>query len=163
MKKISIALLLLVVFGGCSKEEALRPGMKIISMLGSNDPGLFEKTVILYEDDEYLITTYFEKFISSRPFLNPAYATLKQKALDDTVTHNTLFMKDYIAGENDKTYTLAFHLENGACLIYDKKANKIVNTIVLERYHEGGPMTSTGGRRFYIQKKLFLETVDMIS
>ncbi len=28
---------------------------------------------------------------------------------------------------------------------------------------EGEPMMSTGGRRFYVKNKLFLETVDLIS
>jgi hypothetical protein len=33
----------------------------------------------------------------------------------------------------------------------------------VETYSEGEPMASHGGRRFYINNKLFLETVDMIS
>lgn len=164
MTKLVITLLSLLILVGC-KDEISGPTLVTISMIESNDADLFKNTVILYEDDEYLISTYFEKYISSYPFdVLFGYEELKQKAIQDTLTLDTLLMRDYIRYNGDDTYTLAHHLEKGSCLIYDKKSNQIIKTIQMEEYSYGGPMSTTTGRRFYIKKRLlFLETVDTIS
>lgn len=165
MKKIAITSLLLMILIGCKDDEISGPTLVTISMIENNDPDLFKKTVILYEDDEYLISTYFEKYISSYPFdVLFGYEQLKEKAIQDTLTQDTLLMQDYIKYNNDDTYTLAYHLEKGSCLVYDKNSHQIIKTIQMEKYSYGGPMSTTTGRRFYIKKRLlFLETVDTIS
>lgn len=164
MTKLVITLLSLLILVGC-KDEISGPTLVTISMIESNDADLFKNTVILYEDDEYLISTYFEKYISSYPFdVLFGYEELKQKAIQDTLTLDTLLMRDYIRYNGDDTYTLAHHLEKGSCLIYDKKSSQIIKTIQMEEYSYGGSMSTTTGRRFYIKKRLlFLETVDTIS
>lgn len=63
----------------------------------------------------------------------------------------------------DSIYTLAYYLETGKCFFLDKQVKESIKTIKVETYMEGEPMMSTGGRRFYIKNKLFLETVDLIS
>jgi hypothetical protein len=63
----------------------------------------------------------------------------------------------------DSVYTLAYYLETGKCYLFDKQVKESIKTIQVENYMEGEPMMSTGGRRFYLKNKLFLETVDLIS
>ena len=68
-------------------------------------------------------------------------------------------MKQY----GDSIYTLAYYLETGKCYLFDKQVKESIKTIQVETYMEGEPMMFTGGRRFYLKNKLFLETVDLIS
>jgi hypothetical protein len=63
----------------------------------------------------------------------------------------------------DSIYTLAHYLENGSCLVREKKSGKLIRAIQVATYREGKPMASLGGRRFYLNNDLFLETVDMMS
>jgi hypothetical protein len=161
-----IALLFVMMLGfGCGHDDASEPSLTTIAMLESRDPELFKKTVILYESDDYLISTYFDKYISSYPFdVLWGYEELKQQAIQDTLTLDTLYMEDYIKLNSDAAYILAYHLGNGSCLIYDKESQQVIETIKMEAYSMGGPMTTTAGRRFYIKARiLFLETVDVMS
>lgn len=160
MKRI-IPFILLIMSLGCRPEEI--PDKMGILMLEISNPASFEKSVVLFENDEYLIVTPFDTYISSYPFENSAYSELKEKAIRDIVIHDTLLVQNYVRKENDAIYILAFHLENGSCLIFDKKRQSTIKKIELENYQTGGPMTTTGGRRFYISGKLFLETVDFMS
>ncbi len=160
MKRI-IPFLLLFINPGCRPEEV--PTKTDIRMLGIDNPASFEKSVILFENDEYLIITAFDTYIHSYPFENAYYDEQKEKAIHDIAISDTLLAGNYIRKKNDTTYVLAFHLENGSCLIFDKKQKSTIGEIKLENYQTGGPMTTTGGRRFYISGKLFLETVDFMS
>ena len=68
-------------------------------------------------------------------------------------------MKQY----GDSINTLAYYLETGRCYLFDKQVKESIKTIQVDSYMEGEPMMFSGGRRFYIKNKLFLETVDLIS
>ena len=72
-------------------------------------------------------------------------------------------MSEYIRKKSDVTYILAHHLENGTCLVFDKVTASVVERLEMEAYIEGGPWSSSWGRRFYIGGKLFLDSVDLIS
>lgn len=135
-----------------------------IDLIINDNPTFFAKTTILFENSEYLIKTNFDTYIDSYPFdILQGYDEIKLQATQDSNNQNVLVMTDYLRLPNDSTYILAFHLENGSCLIFDKKRNVIIPRIEMEKYMEGGPMMSTGGRRFFIKGKIFLETVDLIS
>lgn len=165
MKKLIVSILLPVIVIGCGQDDPSEPALTTISMIESRDPDVFNKTVILYEDDAYLIATYFDKYISSYPYdILFDYEELKQKAIQDTIALDTLIMENYIKYNGVDSYTLAYHLENGSCLIYDKNALQVIKAIQMEKYGYGGPMSTTTGRRFFIKKRvLFLETVDTMS
>lgn len=165
MKRLLVGTLSTLLLIGCSEDNGVDSTLLTVSMIESNDDSLFKKAVTLYEDDEYLISTYFSKYISSYPFdVLFGYEELKQTAIQDTTVNDTLQMQDYIRYEDDKNHTLAYHLENGSCLIFDKKFSQIIRTIYMERYNSGGPMSTTSGRRFYLKRGLlFLETVDFMS
>jgi len=164
MKRVIATILSIMVLVSCGDDNASDPNRTKIYTIGEHDTDLFKKTVILYEDDRYVISTYFDKYISSYPYgVLPGYDELKQKAIQDTVTQDTLKAKDYVTSNGDATYILAYHLENGSCLIYDKNLHVIIKTVEMEKFSSGGPMSTIAGRKFYIVEQLFLDVVDMMS
>jgi hypothetical protein len=164
MKLLLVTLLSTFVLVGCNGNESEASKFLTVSLLTDDSTDSFKKTIRLFEDDEYLIVTNFDSYISTYPYdvLN-GYEEMKANVIQDSVLYDTLQMKDYLQVSGDGLYILAHHLEFGTCLVYDKKAAQIIEIITMEKYIEGEPMQSTVGRRFFINGKLFLETVDLIS
>ena len=119
-----------------------------------------------------MIKTNFATYIDTYPFKvqygsgeDPeplsGFEEIKIQVTQDSNDQDLLLMTDYLARPKYGAFILAHHLEEGSCLIFDKKANRIIPTIEMEEYTEGEIMPS-GGRRFYIKGVLFLETVDFI-
>lgn len=173
-KRTFFLIMIPILILGCNKENDNDSNLLAVDLLTKDDPAFFAKTVILYEDDNYLIKTNFAKYIGTYPFKvqygygeEPiplgGYEEIEIQVTQASNNQDILLMTDYLDRPNDSTYILAHHLEGGSCLIFDKKASRIISTIEMEEYMEGGPMTSTGGRRFYIKGVLFIETVDFIS
>ncbi len=164
IKKMFFLIMTTLFIIECDKEEENDVNLLSIDLITNDNPTFFAKTVILFENNNYLIKTNFDSYIDSYPFdVLQGYDEIKQQATKDSNNQNVLLMTDYLRLPNDSTYILAFHLENGSCLIFDKKRNEIIQKIEMEEYMEGEPMMSTGGRRFFIKGDLFLETVDLIS
>lgn len=164
MKKMIFLIMTTLFILGCDKEVENDMNLMSINLIADDNPTFFIKTVILFENNEYLIKTNFDTYTNSYPFnVLYGYEEIKLLVTQDSTIKDVLLMTDYLRHSSDSTYILAFHLENGSCLIFDKKKNKIIPKIEMEKYMEGGPMTSTGGRRFYINGKLFINVVDMIS
>lgn len=165
MKLKNIYLLsMVIVLIGCKKDNEVDPDRISIDLIVDYDQDFFSKTVILYSDDDYLIKTNFDTYINTYPFgVLDGFEELENSARADIAVHDTIYISDYIRKKNDTTYILAHHLESGTCLIYDKGSSRIIEQIEMEEYMEGGPWSSTGGRRFYIGGKLFLDSVDLIS
>jgi len=148
---------------GCKKEEENDLNLLSIDLITNDSPTFFTKTVILFENSDYLIKTNFDTYINSYPFDMYGYDEIKEQVTQVSNNHDVLLMTEFLYQASDSTYVLAYHLENGSCLIFDKKRNTIIPKIEMEEYMEGEPMMSTGGRRFYIKGVLFLEIVDLIS
>lgn len=173
--KRAILLILITIFIlGCDTEDDMDSNLLSVDLLTKDEPSFFLKTVILYEDNNYLIKTNFDTYIESYPFKvqygageDPiplsGYGEIEIQVNQAINNTDFLLMADYLYQPNDSTYILAHHLEKGTCLVFDKKTNKIIPTIEMEEYMQGEPMSSIGGRRFYIKGVLFLETVDLIS
>lgn len=162
--RISFLILITLIIFGCDKKEADDMNLLSIDLMTEDDPIIFAKTVILFESSEFLIKTTFDTYIESYPFnVLYGYDEIKLQAIQDSKNQEILEMSNYLKLPIDSTYVLAYHLENGSCLIYDKKVDAIIPNIEMEKYSEGEPMMSTRGRRFYINGQLFLEVVDMIS
>lgn len=88
----------------------------------SDDPAFFEKTVILFENEEYIVKTNFVTFITAYPFnVLTEYEVTKEKAMIDILNADTLNMIRYVHKGNDRIFTLAHHLETGNCFLYHKK------------------------------------------
>ncbi|MDY7394482.1 hypothetical protein UMM65_04460 [Aureibaculum sp. 2210JD6-5] len=174
MREIFFLLIVGMFFFGCDKEDTSHSKLVAIDLITEVESSFFEKTVILFENSNYLIKTNFTIYINSYPFKvifgageEPiplgGYEEIEAQATQDSKNQEFLLMTDYLYRPSDSTYILAHHLEKGSCLIFDKRENRTLSTIEMEKYMEGGPMTSTGGRRFYLKGVLFLETFDFIS
>ena len=164
MKKVFFFLIIVTSFYGCKKDTFEIKGDPM-NLIVRDNTSYFTKSVILLDDDNYLIKTPLDTFILGHPFnlADGYYNAYKTKAVNDGLSKNTLIGSDYMPYEGEIVYTLSYHLEKGSCYMWDKHLKKSIKTIYIERYWEGGPMSSTGGRRFYVRDKLFLTTVDFIS
>ena len=162
MKKILFIFVIIFCCYGCKKETPEIHGV-VVNIITNDDPIIFKKSVILFDDNSYLIKTPLDTFLIGYPFLWSGYGDMKTKAINDGVMNDILVVSDYMKRPSDSVYTLAYYLENGKCYLFDKQAKESIKTIQVETYMEGEPMMYTGGRRFYVKNILFLETVDMIS
>jgi len=164
MKKIILFLIIIASLFSCKKDTTPIKGEPVNLLADGNSPD-FNKSLILFNDNNYLIKTPLDTFIIGYPFNIPDgyYNNLKIKAINDGTQKNILMVSDYMPTKGDTIYALAYHLEQGSCYMFDKNAKQNVKTIYIEKYAEGGPMSAIGGRRFYINSKLFFETVDMMS
>jgi hypothetical protein len=163
MKKTVILFVLIVSCFGCKKETP-DINVEVVNLITNDDPAIFKKSVILFDDNSYLIKIPLDTFLIGYPFkFLSGYGDMKTKAINDGAIKDVLFVSDYMKYKGDSIYTLAYYLETGNCYLFDKQVKKSIKTIQVETYMEGEPMMSTGGRRFYVKNKLFLETVDAIS
>ncbi len=161
MKKIILLIITTLFIISCDKEKDDDLNLISIDLITTDNPTFFAKTVILYEDNHFLIKTNLDTFIKSYP--QEDYDEIKMQLIQDSNDKDVLLMTDYLKYPSDSTTILAYHLQNGSCLILDQKSNEIIPIIEMEEYMEGEPMGSRGGRRFYIKGDLFLEIVDFIS
>ena len=161
MNKI-ILLVIIVCYYGCKKDIPEINGI-VVNLIEDDDPIIFKKSVILFDDNSYLIKTPLDTFLIGYPFLWSGYGDMKTKAINDGTINDILAVSDYMKRPRDSVYTLAYNLETGRCYLFDKQVKESIKTIQVVTYMEGEPMMYTGGRRFYIRNKLFLETVDYIS
>ena len=142
--------------------------MTTVSLMESGNYSIFEKTVILFEDENYLIKTPLFYFLSdiSDPFIYSynQYLSTLEKILSDGKTHDLLYSSSYF-NTHQINFVLALFLENGHCYFYDKKNGNNIKQVVVEYWgYSPAPLAGAGGRRFYINNNvLFLETVDWIS
>lgn len=163
MKKILFILAIITSCFGCKKDTPDINGV-VVNLITDDDPIIFKKSVILFDDNSYLIKTPLDTFLLGYPFKYLyGYGDMKTKAINDGSINDILVVSDYMKRPRDSVYTLAWYLETGKCYLFDKQVNESIKTVQVETYMEGEPMMSTGGRRFYVKNKLFLETVDLIS
>jgi hypothetical protein len=152
MKKIIFFSALVTLI--CSCDHNSGTSAITINLIKQDDPILLARSVILYDQVDYLIKTPLDTFLSGYPFNKNGFSDMKTKAINDSQTKNVLIATDYLKYDSDSIHTLVYYLENGSCLVLDKISNKIITTIRIETYLEGDPGISTGGRRFYINNKL---------
>jgi hypothetical protein len=149
---------------GCEKNDNLEiddSGKITVSLMERDDYAIFDKTVILYETDNYLIKTPLYHFFGSMNNLfgldyGKFLSTIK-KIVSDGQTNNLLYASSYFDA-NQIDYVLANFLENGLCYFHDKKDERKIEQILFEYYRN--TISLAGWRKFYINNVLFLETVD---
>jgi hypothetical protein len=167
MKRIIFLSILTLLFVECDKEkndEKDEINGIVVDLITVDDPIIFRKSVILFDDSSYNIKTPLDTFLLGYPFnVLYDYEEMKAKAINDSISKDILFVADYMKYKHQTIYTLAYYLEHGNCYILDKGCNCSIRSIIVEHYYTGYPGATTIGRRFYIGKKLFLETVDGIS
>ena len=67
MKKFLVFLLITILICSCKKESFDIIGDPV-NLMTNDDPSIFEKTVILFDDNNYLIKTPLDSFILGSPF-----------------------------------------------------------------------------------------------
>lgn len=164
MKFLAIPLLILLIFVRCENDESEPDTRTTVDLIASDDPGYFQKPVILFENHAYIIKTNYDTFVETYASLDVSgFEQIKSRIEADMLTSDTLKANDYYPNAANADYVLAQHLEEGTCLVYDKETQSIVSTIKFERYSYGGALAGGGGRKFYINGELFLTTLDWIS
>jgi hypothetical protein len=139
-----------------------------VSLLERDDYVVFKKTVVLYEDESYLIKAPLSHFLSDmdKKYFLHSYAehlSTLEKVISDGQKKDLLQSSSYFE-KYRMDFVLAHFLEYGQCYIYDKKSENNVSQIVVEYWiYNPAPLAGTGGRKFYINNVLFLETYDWIS
>ena len=144
---------------------------KTIPLIKRDDYEIFKNTVILYEDENYLVKSPLFYYLSEinnyytiRVKGNNEYHPIIEQIISDGKKSNLLYSSSYFKGSNHE-YILAYLLESGHCYFYDKTNKCIIGQVMVENWgFDGGPFAAYGGRRFYIAEEvIFLEIVDWIS
>jgi len=143
-------------------------GMKTISLMERDDYAIFEKTVILHEDENYLIKAPLFYFLGSvNDFLvqtgtkgGSVISPFIEQIIFDGKKNNVLYSSSYFQDKFMLDRVLSIFLESGQCHVYDKNSHNSIRQVKMEDYWTD----SYGGRRFYfIDNIKFIETLDYYS
>jgi hypothetical protein len=137
----------------------------MINLIDTDANILFEKTVIIFESEQYLVKSPLNYFISDLDdfIFNDydSYLSIIDSIISDGETQNILFANNYF--EDDRLeYLLAHFLQSGNCYLYDKINSINIQQIRMERFSCRHPLAGSMGRDFYIDENLFLEIIDGI-
>ena len=155
-----------VVFMSCDKnDEELNTDERVsIDLLETDKYAVFEKTMVLFENESYAIKTPVSFFIQG--FSDVDYSRYLEKVHEITVDaqkKSVLYIKDYFE-EYKLPYLLAAFLESGKCHVYGKKSKETILKVEMERWsHFPAPLAGSAGRKFFIKGELFLEVTDVVS
>jgi hypothetical protein len=129
-----------------------------ISQMPADVDMIFNKSVILYEDENFLMKTPLAYFLSKGNgyILNEQYLSIITSGKTNNVIHATL----YYENEKQANNWLAQFMEIGSCYCFDKIAGKVVDKIQVEYWHRNKSWDGYGGRSIFINDGLFLEIVD---
>jgi hypothetical protein len=159
MKNAIFLIIIIVAFSGCRKSEKIN-GVTV-QLIEKDDPVIFRKSVTLFDNSSYLVKTPLDTFVLGFPFNSSSeYDDMKTKAVNDGKIKDVLSVSDYVIYTSDSIFILAYYLETGKCFFYDKHSKQGVRTVIVESFLTSDPLASAQGRRFYINNKLFLETID---
>ncbi len=138
-----------------------------VFLMERDDYVIFEKTVMLFENEKYLVKTPLNYFLSDLDNLFATdydrYLNTLEKIVTDGQNLDILYASTYF-NSNSLDFVLADFLESGHCFVFDKQNNKVILQILVEYWGcNSPPLAGAGGRKFYISNDLFLETTDWIS
>lgn len=163
-----LALPLALLLTACEKNtESPKPSKTTIELIKSDSYSIFDKYVVIYEDSRYLIKSPLNTFIGELDYTfihdYPSYLSTLNKIVSDGASRDSLNAKDYF-NEDRMKFLLAQFLQSGKCHVKDKNSSISVPTVVMEIWGgSSAPLSGAGGRKFYINGELFLETTDWIS
>ena len=167
--------LIFISFAGCENDnlviEEIEDDLEVneiekkitVSLMERDDYGIFDKTVILYDDENYLIKTPLVYFLTNLSDLNnlfsnyDSYLSTLEKIASDSQTNNLLYSSSYFGDKTD--YIVAGFLLNGLCYFYDKENEENIQQVEIE-YYSSNPAAGQEKRKFYINHVLFMETAD---
>ena len=167
---ILLSLLITNVLGQSYERESEKLTDTIVTLVREIDD---TKIVILLENKDFIVKVSLSDFkndvdnwLIEHPHLKKdkklLNVVLKQAISDNTVNASRIITDRHLISRLE--YRIASLLENGKCLILNKKNNEIKSEIKLQTYsYHCGPLCGIGGRRFYINEFLILEVMDWVS
>jgi len=152
-------------FMGC-KEKGCESHKEKVSLMESDKGTIFEKAVVLYEDEKYLVKTplpYFLNDMEERNGYYHGYNVDTAAIISDGKTSNLLYLSSYFEKSLCDDTTTDF-LRSGQCYIYNKKTKGTIKKIVVEHKDcHYAPLVGHGEINFYINNVLFLSIGTWIS
>jgi hypothetical protein len=149
--QIILLLLSICTLASCGKkDEDLIVNERIpIDLMETDEYAIFEKTMILFDNQQYTAKTPVSFFIQGYEEIDyTGYLQKINTISDDAQKRSILYTKDYF-DEGKLPYLFADFLENGKCYVYDKKAKEPVLEIEMERWsHFPAPLAGSAGRKF---------------
>ena len=161
--KANLPLLLLffciVSLTACKKGNVTPENTCETVALIDNDTGLrFDKTIILYEDSDYLIKAPINLFVSDLySFLvvdYEDYLSTVDKIVNAAKEQDTLHVDDYFSTEK-KMSIVAHMLEKGDCYVYYKKKQGAQKELCLTRFSCAAPLAGILAGSFTLMKNYF--------
>jgi len=128
------------------------------------------QTVILFENEMFIVKTSLSNFKENIDNWLIKYPHLKSdkkllKIVMKNAKKNSVVNASIIADNNKLLprlqYRIADLLENGQCLVLNKKDNAIISEIKVQTYnYHCGALCGGGGRRFFVNDILLLQVMD---
>ncbi|HBG70259.1 MAG: hypothetical protein A2W93_13110 [Bacteroidetes bacterium GWF2_43_63] len=177
MKICKQALLAAIIFlqtVSASAQDQVREGeaqndTTVILLQKIDDP----VSVVLFRNDSYVISASFKLFRTNlAEWINENPGIPGDEKLLELVDKAAINLKiidaAQIAEKNNLLlrlkYRMADLLQNGQCMIYDKRKYGPIANITVQTYsYDCGPLCGEGGRRFLIEGALIFEVIDWFS
>lgn len=129
------------------------------------------KIIVLRNDENYMISTDTTllhgmiKDINEKQSLHNSiikFANLIFKNnFENVITFCDEIEKEIPFSSEDLKYILIESLQNGICTIFNKQTSQFIDQVEIEYYDNSShEMISEGGRNFYFNKKLFINSLD---
>lgn len=173
-KQAVFALMVLLLTVCASAQDKVYEGEvrsdTVVSLLQVIDDPV---SVVLFRNDSYVISASFTQFrtnlsewISKNPGI-PGDEKLLE-LVDKAAISGKVIDAAQIAEKSSLVlrlkYRMADLLQQGKCMIYDKKKYGPVTSITVQTWsYDCGPLCGEGGRRFLIDGTLLFEVIDWIS
>ncbi len=172
-KQAALGALILLLAVCASAQDSLHEGEvrndTVVSLLQLiNDP----VSVVLFRNDSYVISSSFNQFrtnlidwITKNPGIAGDDKLLE--LVDKAAVNSKVIDAAQIAEESSLVlrlkYRMADLLQQGQCMIYDKKKYGPVANVTVQKYvYDCGPLCGESGRRFLIGTTLIFEVIDWI-
>ena len=164
-RPVLLFLFCLMLLISCKKDNITPENIcETVALIDADTGAWFDKTIMLYEDSDYLIKAPVGLFISDLyrfPVIDyEDYLYTIDKIANDAKEQDTLHVEDYFLSQR-KISVVAHMLEKGDCYVYSKKKQGApLKELCLTRFGCAAPLAGAFGRKFYFEGLLFLEIVD---
>lgn len=129
------------------------------------------KIIVLHNDENYVIYTdtsllhgmikdILEKQSLHKTIIKFANLVFK-RSFENVIVNCEELEKEIPYSSQDLEYILIESLQNGICTIFHKKTSQFIDQVEIEYYDNSShEMISEGGRNFYFNKELFINSLD---
>ncbi|ELY2011085.1 hypothetical protein SL057_002142 [Flavobacterium psychrophilum] len=129
------------------------------------------KIIVLRNDENYIISTEaylinkMIKEILEKQSLHNAILKFANlifiRSFENVIVNCEELEKEIPYSSKDLEYILIESLQNGICTIFNKQTSQFIDKVEIEFYDNSShEMISEGGRNFYFNKELFINSLD---